>query len=398
VTDQPESMYFYYEQQNVLPTYGAFGSPGDLEAHERHRRRLFTDKLSLPPRVFAGTRLLEFGPDAGENSLVFAGWGADCTLAEPHLAAHPVIREYFERYGLGDRLTALSADDVVGYPLPAEQFDVVDAEGFIYTIQPSSLWIEKLGQLLREEGLAVLFYMTTSGSLFELVWKVVQARFRALTGLDSVASARTLFAAKWASIPHKRSIESWTMDVLENPFVRLQYCIDPALLCAEMDAAGFRLYSSWPRYDGGLDVHWFKRDLTAGEQLGQELDFIARSELSHMFGRKHFLVAHEPTLGPRLHSLREGLDTLIDGFDEDVAAACDDHLGAVTSILESASVLSSPEDRELSRATLETLRRLLALLATGSPDEIERFCNDDPAFIATWGTPSHFAVFRKTAE
>src|SRR5438034_4328867 len=159
-------MYSYYEQQDVLPTYGAFASRADLDGHERHRRRLLTDKLHLPPRYFEGARLLEFGPDAGENSLVFALWGADCTLAEPHVRAHAVICEYFQRFGLGDRLVDLSAHDVAGYPVPAadtDRFDVVDAEGFLYTIQPSSIWIDKLGRLLRDDGLAILFEMTTSG-------------------------------------------------------------------------------------------------------------------------------------------------------------------------------------------------------------------------------------------
>jgi hypothetical protein len=186
--------------------------------------------------------------------------------------------------------------------------------------------------------------------------------------------------------------------VLENPFVRLSYLIDPASLCVDMAAAGFRLYSSWPRYDGGLDVHWFKREPTAEEQLRQELDFIARSRLSHMFGRSHFLVSHVPAVDSHLRSLLDDFDHLIDRFDDERAARSDETLAQVAGILASEGVLSSAEDRELSLATIEMLRNLVSVLARGSDDAIVSFCNSDPAFIGSWGTPSHFTVFRKASE
>lgn len=396
-----DTMYSYYEQQEVLPTYGRLQTEADLDAHERHRRRLFTDKLQLPPRLFDGARLLEFGPDAGENSLVFARWGAACTLAEPHRKAHPVIRDYFDRFGLGAQLAALEEHDLEGFPDPrddAARFDVVDAEGFIYTIQPTSLWIRKLARLLRPEGLAVLFYVEAYGSLLELTWKVVQARHRALTDLGAFESARTLYGAKWDSIPHKRSIESWTMDVLENPFVRLRYFLEPNDLSRQMHAAGFRLYSAWPVYDGGLDVHWFKRVPTPEEQLEHQRDYVVRSRLSHMFGRKHFLARlEEPDLDTVLLGLVADVDALVDRLDAARAAQADDRLLRVERLLRSDSVIARPEDTERSVATVQMLRRLLEVLAGESVDDLVAFCTADEAFIGSWGMPSHFAVYRRAA-
>ncbi len=395
------TLYEYYERQSVLPTYGAFPSAAELEAYERQRRRLFTDRLRLPPRLFRGARLLEFGPDAGENSLVFALWGAECTLAEPNRNAHPVIAEYFARFGLEERLSALRADDVESYPLPdtpAGGFDVVDAEGFVYTIQPASAWIEQFRALLRDGGFVVLFYDEAFGSLIQLTWKIVQARYRALTGLGAQDAARALFETKWASIPHKRTIESWTMDVLENPFVRLRYFVDPAELCAQMRRAAFRHYSSWPSYDGGLDVHWFKHEPSADEQLERELDFVARSRLTHMLGRKHFLVDLEAVPAGELWALLEDVDALVDRFEPARAASCDRRLAELTAVLPSRAVLARREDTERSLETLQMLRRLLDVLENGRADEIRAFCCRDPAFVGSWGMPSHFAVFRKEEE
>lgn len=394
-----DTMYGYYAQQEVLPTYGGLATHEDLAAHERQRRRLFTDKLQLPPRLLAGARLLELGPDAGENSLVFALWGARCTLAEPHERAHAVIRDYFARYELDDRLAALVDDDLESYPDPAhpdDRFDLVDAEGFLNAIQPPSRWIDKLRRLVRSEGFAVLFYYEAFGLLLELTWKVVHARFRALTGLGSVDAARTVFTTKWDSIPHKRSIESWTMDVLENPFVRLAYALDAVSLCEQMSRAGFRLYSSWPRYDGGLDVAWFKREATREEELERVRDFVGRSRLSHMLGRRHFLAADAAATRVRgeLPLLLESLDALVDGFDGAAAARCDGVLATVADVLTSDAVVSTPEETRQSLATVDMLRRLLEVLAAGDADTIAAFCKEDAAFVASWGAPSHFAVFR----
>lgn len=395
-----ETLYGYYQQQDVLPTHGAFKSAADLAPHEHHRRRLFTDKLKLPPALFRGARMLEFGPDAGENSLVFAQWGADCTLAEPNPKAHPVIREYFRRFGLEPKLRALETWDVKNFPEPAtdaERFDLVDAEGFIYTIQPTELWVQKCARLTRPGGMVVLFYYEACGGFLELMLRVVQARHRALTGLDAVASARALFQTKWDSIPHKRRLESWTMDVLENPFVRLKYFLDPATLCEQMAAAGLWHYSSWPTYDGGLDVHWFKRELPGAERLRQQRDFIRRSRLSHVFGRKHFLSQAEDDFEPRLLALLAGVDGLIDQFSPARAEQLATELSVLESGLHAAAPMAVPADTERSLQTVASLRELLRLQAAGDAGAIAHFCNQDRAFLEAWGMPSHFAVFRRAA-
>ena len=393
-----ETLYGYYQQQEILPTHGAFKSAADFAPHERHRRRLFTDKLKLPPAVFRCARLLEFGPDAGENSLVFAQWGADCTLAEPNPKAHPVIREYFQRFGLGAQLTALEAWDVKSFPEPAtdaERFDLVDAEGFIYTIQPTELWVQKCARLMRPGGMVVLFYYEMCGGFLELMLRVVQARYRVLTGLDAVASARALFQTKWDSIPHKRRLESWTMDVLENPFVRLKYFLDPGALGQQMAAAGLWHYSSWPSYDGGLDVHWFKRELPGTERLRQQQEFIRRSRLSHLFGRRHFLASVAEDFELRLRALLAGVDALIDQFSPERAEGLATDIAVLEEGLHAAAPMAAPADTERSLQTVASLRQLLRVLAGGEGAAIVRFCNQDRAFIEAWGMPSHFAVFRR---
>src|SRR6185312_15035919 len=80
------------------------------------------------------------GPDSGENAMVFAGWGARMTLAEPNRLAHDRIQAYFARFDVANHLRELVLSDVEGF-LSDRRFDIIDAEGFIYTIQPSETWL-----------------------------------------------------------------------------------------------------------------------------------------------------------------------------------------------------------------------------------------------------------------
>jgi hypothetical protein len=396
-----ETLHAYYRDQTILPTHGTFQTLADLQAHERQRRQLFTDKLHLPPRVFQGARLLEYGPDSGENSLVFATWGAHCTLVEPNPGAHGPVKEYFDRYHLANRLDALEQADIAEYAQRKgllEKFDVIDAEGFIYTVKPDTLWMDLFARQLNPGGLAIIFYYEKFGSFLELLPKVIHSRLRQLTGATSLEAAQALFGAKWRSIPHKRSMQSWVMDVLENPFVRLRYFYEPQDLCRMMQAKGFHLYSSWPPYQDGLEVHWFKRALSDAERIRSQETFIARSRLSHLFGRKMFLLDVGQNCEQTLSDLLSIVDTLIDRFDDDRAAECVRYMSILESIVDSNAVLAEPPDRSAAVRILQSIRRIFPLLAEGRSDAILEFCNKDEAFIHAWGMPSHFAVFRFDLE
>lgn len=393
----PDTLYEYYRQQQLLPTFGDFQSRSDLEAHEQHRRSLFTDKLFLPPRIFRDTRLIEFGPDTGENSLVFALWGASCTLVEPNRKAHPVIESYFRRFELLRRLVDLDGSDLKAFSKrpTSEKFDFIDAEGFIYTVRPDSLWIDLFARLLSDNGFLILFYCEVFGSFMELLSKVIHTRVRQLSGMSAFQAAQKLFTAKWNSIPHKRTMKSWVMDVLENPFVRLRYFFEPQLLCRKMAHVGFYLYSSWPSYKDGLRVHWFKKALAAEEQLRLQNEFIVRSRLSHLFGRKHFVLRLDSALEEMLRKLLALTDGLIDEFDPGRARQCVEYLSSLAKLIDSDAVMAEPQDTRDTLQAVRSVQHVLHLLTHGAVADLIAFCNSDQTFIRTWGMPSHFAVFQK---
>lgn len=395
-----DKLFNYYERQDVLPTFGDFKSSAELAAYAAQRRELFADKLALPPRLFRDAAVLEFGPDSGENALVFAGWGASMTLAEPNRHAHPKIKAYFGHFGLTERLRELASSDVEGFS-SNRRFDIIDAEGFIYTVQPTEAWLGVFHRLLNPDGYAVVSYYERYGGFFELALKAIHAAGKALTGRPALDTARLLFEAKWNSIPHTRSFESWLMDVLENPFVRHRYFLDAAALCTAAHELGFDVHSAWPSYRDSLDVYWHKKILSADEKLHRATRHLGRSRLSFLGGRKLYLVGKESTadaISASIETLVRDVDGMIDEPFGDNLPRAIANLAALRETIGTTDILADPADLEAITATLDSLHRIFSAIANRDMAGVTTLTRSDPAFIETWGQPAHFLVVRKRHE
>ncbi len=394
-----DGLHEYYKQQTVLPTFAAFPDEAALAEYAR-KRAILMDKLHLPVRVFDGAEVVEFGPDSGENSLVFARWGARLTLVEPNPNAWPKIGAYFDRFGLQDRLRSLERVSVQQYTPPDARFDLVDAEGFIYTVRPEQTWIDLFHRILKPGGVAILSYQERSGSFFEFLMKVVQAQHRRLAGVSPVDSARTLFQAKWDSVPHTRKFESWVMDVLENPYVRRAYAFDADEFYCRMADAGLPVYGSWPGYTDPLRVHWHKQEIPRDQRIAHDRRHIARSRLSFVFGSKAYLcTSSDSALDGAVKHVQaaiESFDALVDGFDPTVLDRALAAVAGLREVLATGPVLiDAVADRPMPAAALDSADAVLRLCAAGDPAALAGFCNTDRAFIGAWGQPAHIVTLRR---
>jgi hypothetical protein len=391
-------LFQYYANEQFLPTFGNFDSPAKLREYARARRAIFVEKLMLPLEVFSGANVLEFGPDTGENALVFALWGANLTLVEPNQRAHHQIASYFQRFGLDHSLKRLSHDDLEGFRND-EACDVIDAEGFIYTVQPASLWLRVFNSHLKPGGYAIISYYEPHGTFIELVLKAIHAACKALTGLAPEDAAHTLYEAKWNSIPHTRAFAAWVRDVLENPFVRLSYFLDAAALCRMADEHGFDLHASWPLYRDALDIYWHKKARSAADQLSRSANHLKRSSLSFLLGRKMYLVGNGTEVD-RSAKLVDGLLSDVDSLIEyplgDRLAPFLSGLSELRQIARTANVLVDDQAAlDDCDALIAALEAIFTAAADGDAVEMARLTNSNPAFISAWGMPNHFLVLRK---
>jgi hypothetical protein len=391
-------LFQYYERQDVLPTFGNFKSAVELDRYATQRRELFLDKLALPPRLFREAEVLEFGPDSGENAMVFAGWGARMTLAEPNRQAHDKINAYFAHFDLASRLREVALADVEGFRSD-RCFDVVDAEGFIYTIQPTESWLRVFHGLLNADGYAIVSYYERYGGFFELAFKAIHTAAKAITGLPAHDAAALLFTAKWNSIPHTRSFESWLMDVLENPFVRYRYFLDAVALCREADANGFDNHSAWPSYQDTLDIYWHKRIHSPDEKLRRSIQHLRRSRLSFLSGQKLYLAGESQSvnsISSLLESLTRDVDALVDDPFGTTLTSAIAGLASLRAAVESANILADDSNGvEAFNDTLATFSRIFDAIARRDADGLAALTQSEMPFIRAWGQPAHFLVLRK---
>jgi hypothetical protein len=392
-------LHLYYRQKGILPTHARFASNEDLDKYQAFRENLFCNKLHIPLQMFKGVKLIEFGPDSGENALIFAKWGASLTLVEPNPNAWPKISGYFEKFDLKDKLNSLVKTDLEGFQT-TEKFQFIDAEAGIFTIKPGSVWIELFDKILEENGLFVISYMEIYGSLLELFLKLIYVRARGVLGGGSNNIAWRLFQAKWDSIAHTRSFDQWVTDVLDNPFIRLNYFLSAGALCLQLLKSGFYLYSSWPNYIDTMDVYWHKKEFSPEDKLANNLAFISRSNLSFTFGKKLFFASESlqdvEAINSLLWEIVSLVDKSIDVFDRSSIEKCNDLLGRVKYfILNKPIIVNSCRDKQEALQLTESVSRILKLLIAGDIDSLISFCNSDYVFIKSWGLPTHFAVFKK---
>ncbi len=392
-------LHEYYRDAGRSPTFGALKSEADLDGFSRRRAELFGQKLHLPVRLFRGARVLEFGPDTGENALAFGRWGARLELVEPNQASWPQIRAYFEHFGMANSLVGLRGETLQDFA-PVEPADIVIAEGFIHTVKPEAMWIDVVRRALAPGGFVVLFYYERTAQLMELFHAASFAEFCRLSGMSGVAAARRIFGAKWDSIPHVRAFESWVMDVLENPYTRTAFTLDAPALVNDMAAAGLDFYQSWPRYRDELRIKWHKTPEPKDGVVAEVASHLPRMALGHALGQPLLVVGS----GETVRRCRETLDDLlglVDGAIGQGGAAVWAHIGDALAALQ--QTIGAPADvfaadpgvRDRASATLAGLVTCARVLAAGQVDDIVRFMSGDPTFLSTWGQPAHFCVFQK---
>jgi hypothetical protein len=390
------TLYDYYATQDIAPTFADLRDEASMRAYQTAREALLGERLALPIPLFRGAEILEFGPDTGENAVVFARWGAHLTLVEPSRAAHRRIRAYFERFAPPNALRELSEADVSTYASD-RQFDMVVAEGFIYTVQPWLPWLRAFRAALVPGGLALITYYERTASLFELLLRVPFAALRRRDGSDRLAAAERLYRRKWDRIPHTRTFESWVMDVLDNPFVRLRYFIDSTSLIGAAGKSDFGIHAAWPSYVDGLQNVWAKRPDSAVATLARTCAHLRRSVPSFLLGTKAYVVDEcdaEP-IAVLVDAALADADALVDSEDGARSLRLADTLRRLAASVRAArSITDDGPEFDAGIQLLEEWAAVNTLIGRGFLDRAVERLNTDPVLLDGWGTPNHMLVLR----
>jgi hypothetical protein len=392
-------LYSYYRDSGISPTFGSLQTEADLDRFCEQRARIFTLKLQMPPEMFRHARLLEFGPDTGENALAFARWGARIELVEPNTSVWPQLQAYFRRFGLEDRLLGLH-DKAIQEFAPAGQADIVVAEGFIHTVKPEEQWIDVVRQAVRPGGYLILFYYERRALLMELFHAALYREYCRLIGQRGPDVARRLYGAKWDAIAHVRRFNSWVMDVLENPYTRSQFTMDAPRLVQMMAEAEFELHQSWPRYRDDLRMLWHKTPESPESIATEVTGHLQRSALSHSLGRTLYCIgdnASVAAIGGQIDRLLQAVDQAMDEGGREVWTSIAEGFRGLQASIDRDNVIYAPsaEVRCSAKAMLDSACHCATLAADGDAANLAAFANADQPFVSFWGQPAHYSVFRR---
>lgn len=384
-------MYLYYQSQPILPTIANFKSTKNLNGYEKQRKDLITEKLNIPVQFFQDREILEFGPDSGENALIFAKWGAKLHLVEPNNQGIETTKKNFDHFNFSNAIQSITKTDINGY-ISKKRFDLIVAEGFVHSIKPDKSWLEKFSTLVSPGGLVLISYTNTYGAFMELLYSLIAAYVEQKSSSTAEYNAvlKKIFETKWKSVPHTRSFESWQMDVIDSPYnSRLHYTINPEKLIRTAYQHGFTLYSSWPNYKNKNTIYWHKRLKTEKEKLKLIIEQIQKEQLSFFLGEQ---INHEIDY-QKLNKKLLALLKIMDSWKKDLSSE-----KAIESLLAVKKVLTLFKKSNVIKKNMSKITCIQSIFKLISNDELMkliRFCNINKTFIHHWGMPTHIVVFRR---
>jgi len=263
MTERDESVLAYYQNHKFNPVLIRVEDPGVWELHFAKRRNLYERHLGLPLALLRGARVLEFGPNSGENCLVPALFGGRLTLVEPNDQVLPRLHQLFDQFGLAGQIDAVHCATMDGFT-SEDTFDLVIAEGFLYTLPNRDALLRKMIHLIEPGRFGVISINDQYGGLIELVRRAILFRACLLSGVEDVQSeqclqlARRLYGEDFARLNSSRTFEAWWKDTLVNPFYVTEYLWSFPAVLDILKQEQCEFYSSSPVWATFQHYDWYK--------------------------------------------------------------------------------------------------------------------------------------------
>jgi len=121
--------------KRVNPSYIAIDKEEDIFSKFINTRKNILSRLSLPPLLYKGKKLIELGGGTGENALLYSMYGADVTIVDPNEISCERSEELFNTYGFEVNIINKSLFDVDKELF--SEYEIVNCEGVLqHTFDP----------------------------------------------------------------------------------------------------------------------------------------------------------------------------------------------------------------------------------------------------------------------
>jgi SAM-dependent methyltransferase len=258
-----KSMLEYYQEHQFNPVFIPLQTQDQWQTHVAKRTNLYQRHLSIPISLLSDRAIIEFGCNSGENALVLAAAGAKLTLVEPNTQVIPRLVALFSQFKLEKQIVDLATQTIAEFQ-SSERYDLVIAEGFLYTLPDRDSLFLKLTELMAPGGLTVISFNDRYGCLLEitkqvLLWRACQlAHIENMQSAESLELAKRLYAEDFAKLNASRTFDAWWKDTLVNPFITSRYLWSYPELFELIEKANCEFYSSSPQWTTSKHFQWYK--------------------------------------------------------------------------------------------------------------------------------------------
>lgn len=389
MAESTPSLLEYYRRHAFNPVPIAVEDRAVWKDHFAKRANLYGRHLGIPLALLRGRRVLEFGCNSGENALVLAAAGAELTLVEPNEQVHPRLHDLFRRFGLTDRIERLEGQGVGQFEADGG-YDLVIAEGFLYTLEDRDALLRRLCGFLGPGGLGVVSFNDRYGMVLEQTRRAVLYRACELAGVADPHSAagldlaRRLYGEEFARLEASRAFEVWWQDTLVNPFLEARWLWSYPEVLPLVEGEGCQFRATSPRWARVDDYRWYKsvedgasRSLRLRRDWARHLPF--------------FLTGIEaPAAEPAPAAVLEQAAELVARISRYTTGAC--RIDAVTWPETLGQLLASSAVGGV-RAAAQALGRLYAALPGPGAEALVRAWHDGQGLRDLWGAPYHYLSF-----
>ncbi len=258
-----KSLVSYYQNSRFNPVPIELQTSVEWQSHVTKRRNLYEKHLNIPFVLLSGHSVLEFGCNSGENSLVLASFGANLTLVEANEQVLPRLKENFKRRNLENQITSLINGGIENFESD-RLYDIVLAEGFLFTLPNRDDMVQKICDLLVPGGIGIISFNDRYGGLLEMIKKMLLYRSCQLEKVSNIQSHRSLglskkfFKKQYDELNASRPFEAWWRDVLINPFYECEYFWSFPEILSLLERGNAEVYSSSPLWTSYDHFNWYK--------------------------------------------------------------------------------------------------------------------------------------------
>lgn len=388
------SLLEYYQQNCFNPVPISLEDRASWETHFAKRRNLYESHLGIPLSLLGERSVLEFGCNSGENALVLACVGAKLSLVEPNNQVLPQLQLLFQKFGLEKQVIALSQEEI-GEFVSNSLYDLVLAEGFLFTLPNRDEMAQKIGNLLKPGGFGIISFNDRYGCFLEmtrrmLLWRAYQIQGIELKDIQSAVAleiGRKFYQEDFVRISASRPFEAWWKDTLINPFLMSKYHWSYSEVLSQVEQVGCEFYSSSPKWTTYEYFNWYKKTSSRDENRQNFQDNYKR-----VF--PFFLTGLSPNAGEWSVANSE----LINEVAQLVAKLADFDLNSAIESITYPKLLdeylSSCQDRRLVHFNSE-MKKIYESVKANQWEALLSAYSQTKYVRQLWGTPLQYVCFKK---